>query len=149
MRKITDLKSGIYILEIFFPSNFTVGIKKFNHIEFNDGYYYYVGSAQKNLGFRLKRHLKKEKTRHWHIDHLTTLASAEIKSILIFEDHKKDFEEKLAADFLNDSNFSAACKGFGSGDSPKSFTHLFYSGKESVQSQLLSKYQSAVLFTPS
>ena len=48
MQKITDAKSGIYILELFAEKDFKVRIKKFSDIILDSGFYYYIGSAQKN-----------------------------------------------------------------------------------------------------
>lgn len=39
------------------------------------GIYVYVGSAQRNLLPRLRRHACRHKTQHWHIDYLTTRGS--------------------------------------------------------------------------
>lgn len=69
MLKTTN--SGIYILEIYIKDELLLNAKKFNTV-LNDGYYYYFGSAQKNLISRINRHVKKEKIIHWHIDLLTT-----------------------------------------------------------------------------
>ncbi len=37
---------------------------------FSKGYYIYPGSAKKNLELRIKRHRRKSKNQHWHIDYL-------------------------------------------------------------------------------
>ncbi len=36
------------------------------------GYYFYVGSARRCLSSRLARHMRRQKKRHWHVDHLTS-----------------------------------------------------------------------------
>jgi len=41
---------------------------------FRQGFYIYVGSAQRNLSARLERHNKKIKPLRWHIDYLSTKA---------------------------------------------------------------------------
>jgi Uri superfamily endonuclease len=40
-----------------------LGLQRFSH-----GYYVYTGRARRGLASRLKRHLRMEKTNHWHID---------------------------------------------------------------------------------
>jgi len=44
-------------------------------IFFPGGYYAYVGSAMGGLEARVKRHLRGDKKRHWHIDYLLEKAS--------------------------------------------------------------------------
>jgi sugar fermentation stimulation protein A len=39
------------------------------------GWYTYVGSAQRNLLARLRRHARRRKALHWHIDRLTQVAT--------------------------------------------------------------------------
>ncbi|MBI9045452.1 MAG: GIY-YIG nuclease family protein [Anaerolineaceae bacterium] len=58
-------------------------IGKLGCFYFPEGSYYYVGSA-KGLGgvkARIKRHLRKTKKKHWHIDYL--LAEAEVNDIYL------------------------------------------------------------------
>jgi sugar fermentation stimulation protein A len=43
-------------------------------IRFEPGYYVYVGSALGGLGARLRRHLRRDKPRHWHVDWLREVA---------------------------------------------------------------------------
>ena len=50
-------------------------------LTFKKGLYAYVGSAQKNLEQRLKRHFGKEKRLFWHIDYLLDSDGAEIVKV--------------------------------------------------------------------
>ena len=149
MQKITDVKSGIYVLEIQLSKKLCLKIRKFRNISFGEGFYYYLGSAQKNLPQRIARHIRKNKKLHWHIDHLTYTDSAEVKNIIVFPAAEKSFEDRLALEFLEDKTFKPAVKGFGNSDSKNSFTHLFRSVNDSAYNHLLSKYQRAVSFIPS
>ncbi len=74
---------GIYflVLKLKEPTNKEVGA--LGYIEFKDGRYIYVGSAQKSLEGRVSRHLRNKKSRHWHIDYL--LEKADVEEVLAFE----------------------------------------------------------------
>jgi len=143
------LNSGVYVLEIFAEKNFSVRIKKFAGRIFSAGYYYYIGSAQKNLKQRLTRHLSKNKIIHWHIDHITTIKSNITKSIFISFGSSKDLECELANCFEQIHNIDRSILGFGNSDSNCSSTHLFFSKKKIVYSHLFSLYQSMVRLIPS
>ncbi|MFW6238158.1 MAG: GIY-YIG nuclease family protein, partial [Halanaerobiales bacterium] len=68
--------SGIYVLTVSLRDGREIEVGARGSIFFPGGYYYYCGSAQKNLSARLSRHLRTEKKFHWHIDYL--LAWAEV-----------------------------------------------------------------------
>jgi len=89
---------GIYflILKLAEPTNKEVGA--LGDIKFQDGRYIYVGSAQNGLEERISRHLRSEKSKHWHIDYL--LESAEIEEVLAFEMGRE--KECESARFLGD-----------------------------------------------
>ncbi|MEF8832820.1 MAG: GIY-YIG nuclease family protein [Candidatus Thermoplasmatota archaeon] len=74
---------GIYFLLLKLKEPITKKVGALGDIEFKDGRYIYVGSAQKSLEGRVSRHLRSEKSKHWHIDYL--LEEAEIKEVLAFE----------------------------------------------------------------
>lgn len=64
-------------------------------IEFKEGYYIYIGSAMNSLTARIKRHLKKEKKIHWHIDYLLKYENNTIEEVL-FNISDEKIECKLA-----------------------------------------------------
>ena len=66
--------SGTYVLLLRLESPITLQIGKLGEFEFSEGGYAYIGSAHGPGGLRarLSRHLRAEKTLHWHIDYLTT-----------------------------------------------------------------------------
>jgi Uri superfamily endonuclease len=78
---------GSYILIFELKHDFIISIGKKGKITFRKGYYVYVGSALNGLEQRIKRHLKSNKRKHWHIDYL--LEFALIKYIFIKESKKK------------------------------------------------------------
>ena len=52
-------------------------------VSLEPGWYLYVGSAKRYLEARLRRHLRVEKRRRWHIDYLLTGDACEIKEIWV------------------------------------------------------------------
>lgn len=61
---------GTYCLIIYKNKKETIKIGALGKIEFQKGYYIYIGSAMNSLIPRLKRHLSDDKKLHWHIDYL-------------------------------------------------------------------------------
>lgn len=141
--------SGIYVLAIEAKKPFKTGIKKYERLVFQPGWYYYAGSAQKNLRQRLARHIRKDKKIHWHIDHITTVPSNKVEHILLLKDAPKEIECELANYFEKQLKLDSSIQGFGNSDSNCSSTHLFYSKKKIDYSHLFSLYQSTVLLMPS
>lgn len=117
---------GIYILELFAEKDFTISAKKFIDVTFPKGYYYYIGSAQKNLKSRIGRHFKKEKIINWHIDHLTTHESIRIINYFIIHEAEKNIEAEIANNFEVDFEAQIIVNGFGNSDTKETKTHLFY-----------------------
>ena len=63
------MQKGIYTLLITLNKPATISVGKLGQISFPEGHYAYVGSARNGLASRIARHLRKEKTLHWHIDY--------------------------------------------------------------------------------
>jgi len=111
---------GVYILLIFIKKNILAKIGALGNLEFTKGTYAYIGSAQNNLQKRVKRHLRKNKKFHWHVDYLLKNKNTEIKKILTKKSGKK--EECRTAQRL--SEISEPIIGFGCSDC-KCKSHLF------------------------
>lgn len=126
---------GIYILELFADKDFTISAKKFIGVTFPKGYYYYIGSAQKNLTSRIERHLRKEKITHWHIDHLTTHKYINITNTFIIPDAEKNIEAEIANNFVTYFDAQIVVQGFGNSDTKETKTHLFYSNTKITTSK--------------
>ncbi|NOX19282.1 MAG: DUF123 domain-containing protein [Chlorobi bacterium] len=148
-QKITDITSGIYLIEFFASKNFFAGIPRYQKVEFPKGYYYYAGSAQRNFSSRILRHVKKAKKVHWHIDHITTHADIEIKTIFLFPNRGRADECRLAQTLEKDFGLIHKAKGFGSSDCNSCYSHFLYSKKNISYSHLFSLYQDIVRFSPS
>ncbi|HEX2865625.1 MAG TPA: GIY-YIG nuclease family protein [Ignavibacteriales bacterium] len=121
--------SGAYLLEIYAPKPFKIRKGRFEGLCLSEGYYYYAGSAQKNLRQRLERHLRKNKTLHWHIDYITSLAGNKITNFWIFEDASKETECRITQRLILEFNLRSVIKGFGSSDCRNCESHLLASGK--------------------
>lgn len=148
MQKITD-NSGVYVLEIYARSSFSIGIKKYSGRIFRTGYYYYTGSAQKNLMQRIERHLRKKKKIYWHIDHLIAAKPAEIKRIFLMVNKAKSFECDISNQISRISGIEVAAGEFGNSDCNKCKSHLYFSSRRLNQSHFTSRYQSTVCLIPS
>jgi Uri superfamily endonuclease len=134
VQKITDLDKGIYILELAADQRFNLNIKKFKDELFPIGFYYYVGSAQKNFGHRLKRHLLKNKNIHWHIDHLTTNNYLKMKNVYVFKNAAKTFECKLVQSLVENFKLQYPVNGFGNSDCRLCKSHLLFNKKKITSS---------------
>lgn len=112
MSKFEDYPNGgVYLLKIYLAEKAEITIGALGKKEFPAGFYFYAGTAQKNLAARVKRHYSSEKKKHWHIDYL--LKEAEIKDDYIFELPKNgecqltQFLKKQGAEFIL-ANFGAS-----------------------------------------
>jgi Uri superfamily endonuclease len=120
---------GSYFLVIFVEKDIQIIVGALGKINFNKGFYFYVGSAMGEYGSstllnRVKRHFlsKNEKKIHWHIDYLLTDVRSKItKAYLI--------PSKYPLECTISKEFSDLCdksiKNFGSSDC-KCRSHLFY-----------------------
>ncbi|MEM0357528.1 MAG: GIY-YIG nuclease family protein [Candidatus Bathyarchaeia archaeon] len=112
---------GIYILAVLVGRERTVKVGSLGTIQFKNGLYAYVGSAQNNLEKRLERHFKKvAKRRFWHIDYL--LAEDDVSVVKAFFKEAGKPEECVTAQSL--AKFGFPVKGFGCSDC-KCESHLF------------------------
>ncbi|UCD34171.1 MAG: DNA/RNA nuclease SfsA [Nitrospiraceae bacterium] len=65
---------GSYIIVLHLRRTRRITAGSLGAVLFRQGYYLYVGSAQKNLSKRIARHQRKRKNHFWHIDHLREAA---------------------------------------------------------------------------
>jgi Uri superfamily endonuclease len=113
---------GAYILIVDLPEKTVLTIRKFKGTVLEPGQYAYFGSARGPGGIkaRCRRHLRKDKKIHWHIDHLTTRTSS-LRVAAIPGGN----ECQLASSTLADSAFEIPVPGFGSSDCKTCKSHLF------------------------
>ena len=117
--ELSKLK-GIYVLIIQVNKPITVNVGAIGNITFKKGLYAYVGSAQTNLEKRIKRHLRKEKRKFWHIDYLLDNEATKIVKVFVKEANKT--EECKTAKSLGEKN--KAISDFGCSDCTCK-SHLF------------------------
>ena len=111
---------GVYVLIIRVDEDTDVNVGAIGRLTFKKGLYAYVGSAQNNLEQRVKRHIRKEKRRFWHIDYF--LDNDATKVIEVFHKQADKTEECAIAKVIGERG--EPIDGFGSSDcSCKS--HLF------------------------
>ena len=110
---------GIYVLLIRLRDGASIDVGKLGTIEFSAGFYAYVGSALNGLDGRIKRHLRINKKRHWHIDYLLEVAT--IEEVIYAET-----EESLECELADSLTELEVVEQFGSSDC-KCKSHLFFS----------------------
>ncbi len=113
--------SGAYVLIVHLPAPVTLRVGSLGPQSFKEGHYLYCGSAQAGLMSRLARHMRVDKRRHWHIDHLTCHGGT--VGALAFEG-RKETECLLASTLAAVPGVLPAVQGFGSSDCG-CLTHLF------------------------
>ena len=112
---------GCYCLIINIDKTSEIEIGKLGKINFNRGYYVYVGSAMNSLTSRINRHLSEEKKIHWHIDYLLKNRNAGISEVIYNVSGKKiecDLSREISAK-------SEGITGFGCSDC-NCESHLYY-----------------------
>ena len=110
---------GIYLLVIRLDRPVRTNVGSLGRISFTPGYYVYVGSAQNSLEARIRRHLRKKKKHHWHIDYL--LDFGQIVKIIVYPGLGKSWESRVAN--LLARRYKPV-PGFGSSDTDD-VSHLF------------------------
>ncbi|MBI9069976.1 MAG: DUF123 domain-containing protein [Melioribacteraceae bacterium] len=149
MRITTNISSGIYILEIYSRKKFGVNHPKFEKVNFAGGYYYYIGSAQKNFISRINRHLSSKKKLRWHIDYLLDSENCTVKKVYAIENNSKNLECELVGKISSSIDIITHINGFGNSDCKKCKSHLIYSKTKINYSHFCSLYQATVCLIPS
>ena len=67
---------GSYALVLRLTRNSRLNVGKLGSVHFLLGHYIYFGSALNGLRGRVQRHLRRDKGCHWHVDYLTSVATA-------------------------------------------------------------------------
>ncbi len=114
---------GSYILLTRVQKGVEIRVGRLGMVEFQPGFYAYVGSAMNSLEARIRRHLRSEKKKFWHIDYL--LEIADVVDVIVFESNEMrecEIATALAREYLSIRNF-------GSSDCSCN-SHLFYLGTE-------------------
>ena len=118
---IKTVRKGTYCLLIHQKANEKIVIGQKGTINFDKGYYVYVGSAMNSLRGRIQRHLSKDKKLHWHVDYLLDNPHSLINEVYFSDDGVKH-ECDLAASIAENGK---EVQGFGCSDC-KCNSHLIY-----------------------
>jgi len=140
-------KHGTYTLIIFFPFEKWISIGKIGTQRFPRGYYAYTGSAlgkgALSLEGRIRRHLRKGKTKKWHIDFFTADKDVKLISAMIAATNER--AECEINQYLSEKMHAAIpVSRFGSSDCKRRCrSHLIYLGSnESVIRKLNRVYKA-------
>ncbi len=77
-------KGGTYALFIDLEEGFSTHVGSLGRVRFPRGVHVYAGSAMSGLGPRLKRHARREKKVHWHVDVLTVRTECRVIGAVTF-----------------------------------------------------------------
>jgi Uri superfamily endonuclease len=110
---------GVYVLVISVDKDISVNVGALGVVNFEKGLYAYVGSAQKGLEKRIRRHLRRAKRKFWHIDYLL---DDDVEVLKVLYENAGKSEECKVANKIGERGVST--KGFGSSDC-KCQSHLF------------------------
>lgn len=124
--RVTSADSGCYSLIITLKRRKTIRVGKLGVARFPAGTYVYTGSATKGLAARVRRHCRRKKKIHWHIDHLLTLPDARVKKIITYPPARHQEcrqNQRIAAR----PGAAVILRGFGSSDcASRCPSHLFF-----------------------
>jgi len=111
-----------YQIKFILTKSIELQIGKLGKFTFPPGQYIYTGSAKKNIGKRIQRHLKKDKKLHWHIDYLLTQSECQIQNFIQSELNECDLNQSTTGEII--------VAGFGASDCRKGcISHLKFQKK--------------------
>lgn len=141
-----DLDSGAYVIIFHLEKSCNIKIGQLGSFSFMAGYYYYVGSALKNLKKRVDRHCLKQKNCRWHIDYLST--QAKVVETILFRSEQRQ-ECNIADYFLNQPYFQQPVPRFGSSDC-RCPSHLFFSRQlpKNLNQDILKSLANTLTYLP-
>lgn len=116
---------GLYLTVLELEEEATVEVGALGTFDFRPGHYVYVGSAQKGLSKRIRRHKRTRKRKHWHIDYFRNAAD----SVKSFPIRGAEDESGLADEIAGLGRRHPL--GFGATDCPDG-GHLIYTGDNPV-----------------
>jgi sugar fermentation stimulation protein A len=104
---------GTYLLLLRLDAATELTVGRLGPIVFRAGWYVYAGSALGGLDGRLRRHARRTKPRHWHVDALREVADLELVTIRV---GREKLECAAAARVAALSGAQMAVAGFGASD---------------------------------
>jgi len=146
-------RKGIYTLIIRLNKKIRLEVNKLGSFNLQKGYYAYTGSAlgdgATSLTRRIERHLKKKKTRHWHIDFLLARKEATIVAVVAAESSgNKECQTNEAIKSIEGATIPVV--GFGASDCKHHCrSHLVHCGEEGVKDKIVDAYTNLFGVGPS
>lgn len=122
--RLVEEDRGVYLVTLRLTEPRRIRVGALGELDFPAGHYVYVGSGRQHLGARLRRHLRRKKRMHWHVDYLRAEAE-EVRAYPVYT--SRPLESALADDVsvLAGEAGGRAVPGFGSSDSPAA-SHLLH-----------------------
>jgi len=77
-------EAGTYALFLDMEREVQMQVGALGPCTFPRGVHVYAGSAMRGLQTRLARHVRREKTIHWHVDRLTTVSGCQVLGAVVF-----------------------------------------------------------------
>ncbi|MGQ4911176.1 MAG: GIY-YIG nuclease family protein [Candidatus Thorarchaeota archaeon] len=137
---------GVYALVITLKEEAPLPIKTLGNPVLKPGCLVYVGSAMgtgsTNLKNRIRRHFRREKKVHWHIDHLLTDTSR--LAFAVWAESRIPMECRLIQRLVESVDIIPETNGFGASDcSEGCYSHLLrYTGKGEIREILEDTFRS-------
>lgn len=123
------IRRGTYVLSITLGSDLDIEVGALGTLHFSEGLYCYAGSAMGGIDQRVSRHIRREKTVKWHVDHLTTRAD----SVEAWTSYPDFIPECELASMAVECGMVPSVRGFGCSDC-RCPTHLFLADGDSLMS---------------
>lgn len=122
------IRRGTYVLSITLGSDLDIEVGALGTFHFSKGLYCYAGSAMGGIDQRVSRHIRREKTVKWHVDHLTTRADS-VEAWISYPDFIPECD---LARMAEECGMVPSVKGFGCSDC-RCPTHLFSADEDSMR----------------
>ncbi len=132
--------TGIYTLIVFLSNETRLKVGKLGIQRFPAGYYTYTGSAlgmgPSSLRQRVARHLKKRKSKFWHIDFLLAHKNASVTAAVAAQVYR-EAECNINRSLKKRLKAKIPVVGFGASDCRQNCeSHLLYFGAQNIKSHV-------------
>jgi Uri superfamily endonuclease len=135
---------GNYTLIVLLESPSRIAAPSHDWPWLRKGYYAYTGSAvgkgAVSLIHRVDRHLRRKKTKHWHIDHLLACRKAKVTAVVTCAS-TVNRECRINKAIQNIRGAKVPIRGFGASDCQQNCkSHLVYFGKDDIYEAITEAY---------
>ncbi|MGM0608657.1 MAG: GIY-YIG nuclease family protein [Candidatus Muiribacteriota bacterium] len=114
--------TNLYIIILHNKKKVSIPVAKFGLLNFEPGFYFYIGTSYRSPEKRIKRHLSQHKKKHWHLDYITE----KIKPVKACLFKNVEFSEcELNSHIHNEFCTTFPFKKFGSSDC-RCYSHLHF-----------------------